>query len=260
MAGRQNNGPVPELPGDLGVRRGQGRPAVRLLRVGAARAVRAGARTTFRPESLLPLKVSESQARELIRALVQASVAGAERARSESADRHGQRASTCRTGRSTRTRMPRGRRSPGSTTTRRRTASRCNACGGRPASGELSHVFDDDLVPASLGVEAGLLARGRTISDRRGSIPYDAGYLAGWTVERYQIDLVGGRGPFAGTDGCGAAAAVCRGRFPATRTATWTCRRRLRDQRFKHILVPIWLLTYTFRREVVSGRRQRRDG
>ena len=35
-----------------------------------------------------------------------------------------------------------------------------------PAAGELSHVFDDDLVPASLGVNARWLQSDRTVSDR----------------------------------------------------------------------------------------------
>ena len=58
-----------------------------------------------------------------------------------------------------------------------------------PASGALSHFFDDELVCASMGVDA---ARLRSIEPFPTDtlVPYDPGYLAGWTVERYQIDLV----------------------------------------------------------------------
>ena len=58
-----------------------------------------------------------------------------------------------------------------------------------PASGALSHAFDDELVCASVGVDSGKLRRVEPFPT--GSlVPFDPGYLAGWTVERYQIDLV----------------------------------------------------------------------
>ena len=76
-------------------------------------------------------------------------------------------------------------------------------------------------------------------------VPYDPGYLAGWVVERYQIDLVAARGalpPRRWTRGC---ASCAHGRCPATPTATSRCARSYRDQTFKHILAPLWLATYT---------------
>ena len=42
LAGGEDLGPLPELPGDLGVRRRPGRPALRLLRLGRARPARGG--------------------------------------------------------------------------------------------------------------------------------------------------------------------------------------------------------------------------
>ena len=59
-----------------------------------------------------------------------------------------------------------------------------------PAAGRLSHFFDDDLVCASVGVHPELL-RGIEPFPTQTLKPYDAGYVAGWVVERYQIDLVG---------------------------------------------------------------------
>ena len=59
----------------------------------------------------------------------------------------------------------------------------------RPASGELSHFFDDELVCASTGVDGRMLRQVEPFPTTD-LVPYDAGYLAGWTVERYQIDLV----------------------------------------------------------------------
>jgi hypothetical protein len=113
-----------------------------------------------------------------------------------------------------------------------------------PAAGELSHVFDDDLVPGSTGVDRALLRRIEPFPT--GSlIPYDPGYLAGWTVERYQLDLA-------------AAAAAARHQMDATlrdlcaRQVPGDTHRNLdvqatfSDERFKHLLVPIWLLTYRY--------------
>jgi Zn finger protein HypA/HybF involved in hydrogenase expression len=113
-----------------------------------------------------------------------------------------------------------------------------------PASGELTHVFDDDLVPASLGVHPARL-RGVEPFPTGELIPYDPGYLAGWTVERYQIDLV-------------AAAArsreqmeaelrrLCGAEVPGDTHRNLVMQATFTDQRFKHILVPIWLMTYTY--------------
>src|SRR6202795_1997570 len=58
-----------------------------------------------------------------------------------------------------------------------------------PAAGELSHFFDDDLVCASVGVHAALVS-GIEPFPTKELKAYDAGYVAGWVVERYQIDLV----------------------------------------------------------------------
>lgn len=112
-----------------------------------------------------------------------------------------------------------------------------------PASGELSHVFDDALVSASTGVNAGLLRRVEPFPTGT-LVPYDPGYLAGWTVERYQVDL--------------AAAAVrarqqmeatlyqlCSSAVPGDTQRNLNVRATFTNQRFKHILVPVWLMTYT---------------
>ncbi|MBI4474513.1 MAG: zinc ribbon domain-containing protein [Acidobacteria bacterium] len=113
-----------------------------------------------------------------------------------------------------------------------------------PASGEVSHVFDDKLVPASKGVHAEWLDDVEPFPTNE-LIPYDAGYLAGWTVERYQIDLV-------------SAAArsrqemeeelreLCASQVPGDTYRNLDVSARFTHQKFKHILVPVWLLTYMY--------------
>jgi hypothetical protein len=124
-----------------------------------------------------------------------------------------------------------------------------------PAAGTLTHTFDDDLVCASVGVDAAKLRSIEPFPTDR-LIPYDPGYLAGWTVERYQIDLVG---------------AAERSRQQMLATLKHLCGEQIKadtyrnlvvdaefsHQTFKHILVPIWLLTYVYGKKsyqvVVNG-------
>ena len=113
-----------------------------------------------------------------------------------------------------------------------------------PAGGELDHTFDDELVAASTGVSPPLL-RGIEPFPMATLIPYDPGYLAGWTVERYQIDLVGAAERSRQQmeqqlrQLCGAA-------VPGDTYRNLQVQPTFRDQTFKHILVPVWLLTYTY--------------
>jgi hypothetical protein len=113
-----------------------------------------------------------------------------------------------------------------------------------PAAGELDHFFDDELVAASTGVGAGLLRRLEPFPTGQ-LIPYDPGYLAGWTVERYQIDLVN-----AATRSRaimeGKTRQLCSAAVPGDTQRNLEVEATFADQKFKHILVPVWLLTYTY--------------
>lgn len=113
-----------------------------------------------------------------------------------------------------------------------------------PAAGELDHTFDDELVAASTGVAPSLL-RGVEPFPTQTLIPYDPGYLAGWTVERYQIDLIAAaersRQQMEQT-----LRQLCAAAVPGDTHRNLQVRSAYRDQTFKHILVPLWLLTYTY--------------
>jgi len=113
-----------------------------------------------------------------------------------------------------------------------------------PASGELSHFFDDELVAASRGVHAQWL-RSVEPFPTKDLIPYDPGYLAGWTVERYQIDLVA-----AATQSRNQMnqelEEMCSKQVPGDTQRNLRVQATFEDQKFKHILVPVWLLTYSF--------------
>jgi len=74
---------------------------------------------------------------------------------------------------------------------------------------------------------------------------YDAGYVAGWVVERYQIDLVGAaQRARAAMDE--KVAAMCAEQIPGDTYRNLVVHTSYSRQTFKHILAPVWLMTYTY--------------
>ncbi len=115
-----------------------------------------------------------------------------------------------------------------------------------PAAGHVSHFFDDDLVCASVGVRADLV---RAIEPfPTGELKaYDPGYVAGWVVERYQIDLQEAAG--AARDRMRAKLeAMCAARVPGDTYRNLEVRADWSGQTYKHILAPVWLLSYDYGR------------
>lgn len=116
----------------------------------------------------------------------------------------------------------------------------------RPASGELNHFFDDELVCASLGVHQALLKKIEPFPTTDGLIPYDAGYLSGWTVERYQIDLVtSAQQSRSAMDAT--IRGMCADAIPGDTYRNLVVQSSYSGQTFKHVLVPVWLLSYVYR-------------
>jgi hypothetical protein len=113
-----------------------------------------------------------------------------------------------------------------------------------PAAGNLSHFFDDDLVCASVGVKPALL-RGVEPFPTQTLKPYDAGFLAGWVVERYQIDLVAAAQAARATMDA-KVTAMCARQVPGDTYRNLNVRTAYSRQTFKHILAPVWLMSYTF--------------
>jgi len=113
-----------------------------------------------------------------------------------------------------------------------------------PAAGRVQHFFDDDLVCASVGVHPELL-RGIEPFPTQELRAYDAGYVAGWVVERYQIDLVAAaQGARDAMDA--KVQAMCAQQIPGDTFRNLVVRSDYSGQTFKHILAPVWLLTYTY--------------
>lgn len=113
-----------------------------------------------------------------------------------------------------------------------------------PAAGHVSHFFDDDLVCASIGVDA-TLVRGIEPFPTQGLKPYDPAYVAGWVVERYQIDLVAAAQAARATMDA-EVAAFCAREIRADAYRNLVVRTQYSRQTFKQVLLPVWFLSYTY--------------
>jgi hypothetical protein len=115
----------------------------------------------------------------------------------------------------------------------------------RPSSGALSHFFDDDLVPGTTGVHTALLRKVEPFPTLEDLKPYDPAYVRGWTVERYQLDL---------RQACATSQEqmdavihqLCARDVPGDTHRNLEVASTYRGRTFKHILVPVWLVSYTY--------------
>ncbi len=114
----------------------------------------------------------------------------------------------------------------------------------QPSSGEIDHFFDDELVCASTGVDEALLRKIEPFPTRD-LAPYNPGYLAGWVVEHYQIDLIAAAQRSRERMDA-EVRQMCAANVPGDTHRNLRVSSRYSDQTFKHILVPVWLLTFDY--------------
>jgi ribosomal protein S27E len=113
------------------------------------------------------------------------------------------------------------------------------------ASGSIEHFFDDDLVPASKGVQPDLLRQVEPFPTTSDLKPYDPAFLSGWVVEQYQIDLI--NAAQQSRDAMQSKTRdLCSAEVPGDTQRGLQVDADFSAQTFKHILVPIWLLSYTY--------------
>ncbi len=113
------------------------------------------------------------------------------------------------------------------------------------SSGELDHFFDDELVPASRGVPAELLRKIEPFPTTTDLKPYDPGYLSGWVVEQYQIDLIAAaQNTRAIMDA--KLEQLCAAEVPGDTHRNLQVQPDYSAQTFKHVLVPVWVLSYNY--------------
>jgi Zn finger protein HypA/HybF involved in hydrogenase expression len=117
-----------------------------------------------------------------------------------------------------------------------------------PASGHVSHFFDDQPVPGSRGIDAGLL-RGVEPFPTTELVPYDTAFLSGFVVEHYQVVLLDAAKQ--GRERMNEELrALCSAQVPGDTQRNLEIFPTYSAETFKHILVPLWLLTYTYGKRV----------
>ena len=126
-----------------------------------------------------------------------------------------------------------------------------------PTAGVVEHVFDDEPVPGTKGLPLELLRQVEPFPTPE-LVPYDTAFLSGHVVEHYQVVLTE-----ASTQSqqqmhqaleqlCARQVMeektrqLCAQQVPGDTHRDLQVQADFTGQTFKHILVPIWLLTYVF--------------
>lgn len=112
------------------------------------------------------------------------------------------------------------------------------------ASGTLEHFFDDEPVPGTHGMPLELLRQIEPFPNGD-MVPYDTAFLSGFVVEHYQVVLI---------DAAQASREqmenklyqLCGRQVPGDTYRNLRIAPRYSGQTFKHILVPVWHLTYDY--------------
>jgi hypothetical protein len=113
-----------------------------------------------------------------------------------------------------------------------------------PASGVVEHFFDDEPVPGTQGVSHALLRKVEPFPTKE-LVPYDTSYLSGFVVEHYQVVLLDAAK--ASEDAMREQLQdLCGAQVPGDTYRNLVIHPTFSDRTFKHILVPLWLLTYTY--------------
>jgi predicted RNA-binding Zn-ribbon protein involved in translation (DUF1610 family) len=115
------------------------------------------------------------------------------------------------------------------------------------ASGQLQHFFDDELVPGTVGVQPQLLRQVEPFPTTTDLKPYTPEFVRGWTVERYQVDLAKAAQINEG-DMDDQLRNMCSRQVPGDTQRNLQVQRAYSGRTFKHILVPVWLVGYTYGR------------
>ena len=113
-----------------------------------------------------------------------------------------------------------------------------------PASGVVEHTFDDEPVPGTQGVPIALLRQVEPFPTGE-LVPYDTAFLSGHVVEHYQVVLTEAAGQ-SQQQMHQALEQMCAQQVPGDTHRNLAIHPTFSGQTFKHILVPIWLLTYVF--------------
>ena len=113
-----------------------------------------------------------------------------------------------------------------------------------PASGVVDHFFDDEPVPGTQGLSLDLLKAIEPFPTQDAE-RYDTAFLSGHVVEHYQVVLV--EAAQRSVDQMHAALTrMCAQQVPGDTYRNLQTHPSFDGRTFKHVLVPVWVLAYTY--------------
>jgi hypothetical protein len=115
-----------------------------------------------------------------------------------------------------------------------------------PAAGVIDHVFDDEPVPGTQGLDLGLLRKVEPFPTGE-CVSYDSAYLSGHVVEHYKVVLLEAAQQ-SQQQMHDKLMELCAAEVPGDTHRNLRIHPTFSSQTFKHLLVPIWLLTYNYGR------------
>jgi hypothetical protein len=113
-----------------------------------------------------------------------------------------------------------------------------------PAAGVVQHFFDDEKVPGTHGIDRALLRQVEPFPTTD-LVPYDTAFLSGFVVEHYQVVLIDAARQ-SQQQMHAKLQAMCASQVPGDTYRNLRIAPQYSGQTFKHILVPVWLLTYLY--------------
>ncbi len=112
------------------------------------------------------------------------------------------------------------------------------------AAGEIEHFFDDEPVPGTHGIDTRLLKAIEPFPTQE-LVRYDTAYLSGFVVEHYQVVLLDAARR-SQESMHNQLMALCGAQVPGDTYRNLRIYPQFSGRTFKHILVPVWLLAYTY--------------
>jgi hypothetical protein len=112
------------------------------------------------------------------------------------------------------------------------------------ASGVVDHAFDDEPVPGTQGVPIDLLRQVEPFPTNE-IVAYDTAFLSGHVVEHYQVVLLDAA-QRSQEQMYAKLQALCAQQVPGDTHRNLVINPNYASRTFKHVLVPIWLLSYDY--------------
>jgi predicted RNA-binding Zn-ribbon protein involved in translation (DUF1610 family) len=113
-----------------------------------------------------------------------------------------------------------------------------------PASGEIDHDFDDEPVPGTQGLPIDLLRQVEPFPTQE-VVPYDTAFLSGHVVEHYKVVLLDAA-RLSEDQMRARLEEFCGAEVPGDTYRNLQVFPDYKGRTFKHVLVPVWLLSYDY--------------